>query len=300
MIAGPVPVTSGRVLARTLLYATTDRPALRRMDASRATWGTIMAPFAESAVSRESFGIGGGMTSRSLLRMLARRWYVVILGIVLTVAVLWPATHRPGIYWTQVNVVLLPPANDLYPNKLEDPHLSLTALAGVVVAEFNGQQKPLVTASADTTLYGEGKTSGIQVRMPNMGSQWIPLYISPTIDVQVVGNNANTVVDDVNRIADELGRLLEERQETLGVVPSMRVTMIESPAEPSASYIAGSRSRAMGAGALVGLTMTIALAYSLDRYLAHRRSRAGSSLSMRALNHPGRSRARLGVDVDVG
>src|SRR6186713_778862 len=107
------------------------------------------------------------MTARELLRLVIRRWYLMLVGAVLTVAALYVATHRPGVYWTQFNVVVLAPVYEYYPNNLADPHYALGPTAGVLVTDWNGEHRPLLTASSDTTLFGEGKRQGIEIRMPN-------------------------------------------------------------------------------------------------------------------------------------
>lgn len=227
-----------------------------------------------SGATVPSRNTGGGMTSRELLWLLLRRWYLVIVGMAITLVVLWPATHRPGVYWAQVNVLLLPPTYEYFPNKLEDPQYSLAALAGLIVSDFNGSDRPNLVASADTTLYGEGVRSGAQVRIPNLGSQWNLQYTSPTIDVQVVSNAPDTTIQEIEGITNELQHLLEERQDQLQIAPSMRATALVAPSVPSVYYIAGSKTRALGAGAVVGFAMTTAGIYWFERLIGSTRSRS--------------------------
>ena len=214
--------------------------------------------------------LGRGMTSRELLRLVLRRWYLLIAGVALTGVVIWPAAHQPGVYWAQVDVVILPPTDESFPNKLEDPEVNLTALAGVVVADFNRGSLPLLTASADTTLYGEGKRDAIEVRMPNMGNQWTPLYTTPTIDLQVVGGDEESVRENVVATVGELRDLLAVRQQTLGVVSSARATMLASPNEPSVQHVTGSRARVAAAGGTAGIALTIAAIYWFEQLVAKR------------------------------
>lgn len=214
------------------------------------------------------------MTSIHLFRLLIRRWYLVIVGLALTLVVLWPATHRPGVYWAQVNVVLLPPTTEYYPNKLEDPQFALSALASLIVSDFNGAHQPTLMASSVTTLYGEGRTSGVEVRMPNSGNQWKPLYPSATIDVQAVDSSPDGVTDQITSVTARLKDLLADRQDALGVDPTVRVSLISSPVDPSVYYVTGSRMRALGAGGIVGLAVTVAGVYWFERLLTARRARA--------------------------
>lgn len=213
------------------------------------------------------------MTSRELARLILRRWYLVLVGLAATIAILWPATHRPGVYWTQVEVVVLPPTFDRFPNRYEDPQYSLSALAGVIVTDFNGGHVPLQTASSEATLYGEGVREGTQVRMLNLGTQWNPLYDLPRIDVQVVGDDSVVVAQQANQITAKLADLLAQRQRDLNVDPALAASMTTLPSEPSVYYITGSRTRAMAAGGIVGLVLTISAVYALEKFLIRRRTR---------------------------
>lgn len=257
-----------------------------QMGAGTATWGTMSRSSEDADDTGSDEDHGGGMTSRQLLWLLARRWYLVVVGITLTLAILWPATHRPGVYWAQVNLVLLPPTSEYFPNVLEDPHYSLTALAGVVVTDFNGQHEPPLMASSETTLYGEGRTSGIEVRMPNAGNQWKPLYPTATIDLQSVGASPKIVTDGVADTTRRLNDLLAARQDELGIDPSVRVSLISSPADPVVYYVTGSRARALGAGAIVGIGLTIAGVYWFERLLQARRSRSRIGMSSKSNDQP--------------
>ncbi|WP_344243729.1 hypothetical protein [Microlunatus panaciterrae] len=213
---------------------------------------------------------------RELIRLLFRRWYFVLLGAALTMTALYQATHQPGVYATQFNVVLLAPNEQYYPNKLEDPHHALAPLAGVLASDWNGTNTPLFTASGDTTLFGEGRRRGVQVRVPNQGTQWQPQYFTPSINVQVVDSAPEAVELTAHQVATELSSLLRQRQDAAGVRPSMRVTTLASPAEPSVAYISGSRARAAMATGLAGAALTIIAICWFERLLVWGRpARAG-------------------------
>lgn len=221
------------------------------------------------------------MTAKELLGHVLRRWYLMLAGAVLTVGILYFAIHQQGVYWTQFTVLLLSPTGQYYPNKIEDPRYSMSPMAGLLVADWNGSQRPLLTASGDTTLYGEGLRQGVEVRLPNQGSQWQPLYVSPNIDVQVVGADVPTVEREAARVTSELSALLDQRQEAAGIRPSMRMTLISSPREPTVAYVSGSRPRAMLAIGLAGAIVTTSLVCAVEwlsrRRLAGSRSRSGQT-----------------------
>ena len=213
------------------------------------------------------------MTSRELLSLVLRRWYIVLLGAAITVGAVYQVVHRPGVYWSQIDVVVLGPVDKYYPNNLASPDFALIPMAGVLVSDWNGVDRPLLTASDKTTLFGEGERKGIQVRMPNRGSQWDPLYRSSSIDVQVVDSNPDTVAQEARRVSAELDKLLQRRQDAMGVPRELRMTTMVSPTNPTIRYVSGSRTRAALAAGAVGAALTTIAVYWSERWLIWRRSR---------------------------
>jgi hypothetical protein len=227
------------------------------------------------------------MTARELLRLVLRRWYIMLFGAAIGVAVIWLTLHRPGVYWTEFNVVLLAPTYEEYPNKLEDAHYPLAPMAGLVASEWNGENRPLRMASSYTTLFGEGQRHGSAVRVPNQGSQWQPFYNSPNINVQVVDNDPTKVASEAAHISAQVNTLLEQRQDALGVRPTMRMTTMEAPTNPTIFYISGSRVRVMLAVSLVSTSLSTVAIYWIERLLVLRRSTGpGTELAGHALWRP--------------
>lgn len=211
------------------------------------------------------------MTSRELLRVLRRRWYVLVAGAALTLASLVVVLERPGVYWTQMELVLVAPAEPYYPNTVADAPHSLAPLAGLLVSDWNGPRSPLLTSSSGTTLFGLGVRDGVQVRLPNEGSQFQPLFTGPSVDVQVVGRTAEEVTARAEQARDEVETLLERRQARAGVAARNRVRAISSPAALDVQHITGSRTRALAATGLVGVAVTALAAWGWDRAAASRR-----------------------------
>ena len=204
------------------------------------------------------------MTTRDLAVLLARRWYVVLLGMAVTLGAI-VLTERPGVYWTQFDMVLLGPRNVDFPTNIEDPRVGMVPMASVIVTELNGSDRPLLMGSSDTTLYGEGVRRGSRVRLPNYGSQWSPLYTAPIIDIQVVDSTEDVVAVKAAELAQEVRDTLDRRQNEIGVVPTMQMSVIKSPEDPLIQYVTGRRSRSLLGWALAGAGGTVAAAYWFDR-----------------------------------
>lgn len=216
---------------------------------------------------------GEAVTTAELLRTLLRRWYLTAAGAALSFAVLWVALQQAPVYFSQVDVVLIPPADARPSNTLRDGPYLLAPLAGLLVVDLNQGADVPVTATAATTLYGEGVKEGDRVRLRNRGTQWRPIYDTGVIDVQVVGADPEGVRQRVLALVEELDDALLARQVDAAVAPDLRVTLESSPSEPVIQQIGPSRSRAAGAIAVLGAVVTFIAVVALDRLLVRRTPR---------------------------
>jgi len=211
------------------------------------------------------------MTSRDFLRVVLRRWYVMLAGALLSLGVLvvFAHNHRP-LYWTEFEMVVLPPVERLNANNLKDPTYDLTSMASLLVVEANDGIQPQQTATT-TLLVGEGIHRGTSVRLHNYGSQWQTYFTRPVIDVQVVDASPDVVRTRAAALQGRLTRLLRDRQQTMGVLPASRMTITSSPRTPVVTESIRSLSRAALAIALLGAGTTSAVVVYLDRFLLRRR-----------------------------
>lgn len=213
------------------------------------------------------------MTTRDLLGAALRRWYVMVAGAVLSLGFVYVTTHQPPVYWTQLNVLLLGPKNPEFPNYLEDPRYTLYPMVGVVVDDVNGGEAAMATASTDTNMVGQGLTDGVQVRVPNLGTQWRRDLTANHLDLQVAASTPDEVSRRADATVQRVAAALRERQDELGIVPGMRVTSVAATDDPTIYQVGGSRLRSAAASGMSGAAMTVVLVYWLER----RRSRKPST-----------------------
>lgn len=211
------------------------------------------------------------MTARELIRLLVRRWYLLLLGAALSVGVLALVHRQDPVYSTRFEVALLQPRNAVFPNNFEDPRFALAPMAGVLVDDVSGEHHAPLLASADATLYGQGIQHGWQVRLDNLGSQWQPIFNSPNIDVQVVDTNPDLVREEASRITLMLQRALDRRQDALDIAPGMRMTLLVSSADPVVAPVTGSPTRAAAGIGVVGATTTVSLICLGEGWVRRRR-----------------------------
>ena len=217
------------------------------------------------------------VTAVQLLRIIGRRWYVLLLVAVITgVAIL--LIHRvPGVYWTQVYVVFLPPKSA---NALEDQNTSIVQFVAVIEREINGAGGSTHRASSSGTLYGEGFRSGWQISLPNNGGQWQNNFNRPALSIEVVDSSPEKVAEVAASLSSRVGRLAEQQQSEIGIAPGNHVTTIDSPSTPVVTYVQGSDARASIALAALGVVVGVLAAAVLDRMLLARRGDRTDSARM--------------------
>jgi hypothetical protein len=211
------------------------------------------------------------MTARDLIAAALRRWYVVLLGAVLTVGALYVVTKQAPVYWTQYNILLVGPSGAQKTTVLDDPVYGLQPLVGVLATDFNDGAPPLLTGDVAATIVGEGYREGVQVRTPNLGTQWRPLFPANYLDVQVAASSPEEVLATARATSLRVSVLLEELQDEMGAPLNLRARAVPSSKYPTVIPVSGSRSRALAATGLSGMAVTLAVLLALERRRPSRR-----------------------------
>jgi hypothetical protein len=198
------------------------------------------------------------MTVMRLLLAAARSWYLVLLGVVVTIVVALHVVTAPGVYFAQVDVVFLRPVNPAVPNGLSVTSSSVTATASVVQREVSGGPAAFRVVSEQVTIVGEGITAGQRVRLPNSGGQWANNFDRAVLDVQVADSTEENARRRLQGLLDEIDDSLARRQREAGADPATWIRTRLSPEEPTIRYLVGERRRAAAMTLLLGGGLTCA------------------------------------------
>lgn len=215
------------------------------------------------------------MTSRELLMLVLRRWYILVLGLSLTGGVGWLALNwAPRVYWAATTVTVMQAAS----NPLEADSFSLTGIASMLVLRANDGELPNKTSSPSTTMYGEGILDGDRVRLRDPGGQWSTMIDQPVFFIEATGPSAAVVESRMRARSEAVSEDLELIQEQLGVPHQRRVFLRFEPASPTAAIAEGNPLRGVAAIGVVGVVLTgIAVALSdVPRRRRRHRSSDGS------------------------
>jgi len=206
------------------------------------------------------------MTRFELVRLLLRRWYVVLAVAVATVIGAGLVQHPASVYSAEVNVMFLPPDGVLM-----DQTESLIYFAAMVERDFNqGHTEPRVS-SASATLYGAGVRKGYSVSLFDTGGQWQTNFNRPVLQVEVVDSSPAAVQTQLDAILAKIDSIAAQAQSRSGVASAKMIRSNQSPNPAVIVRAGGSRWRATAGMIFLGLGVAIGACYYTDRILASRR-----------------------------
>ncbi|MFF1299815.1 MULTISPECIES: hypothetical protein [unclassified Streptomyces] len=209
------------------------------------------------------------MSPRDVAEALLRRWYVLLLGLLLTASGAYPVLRPTPEYLSSAVVVLKPPATGNQPNQLTNLQPPLATLSYGVIQQLEspGGRKELASAGVHGTY---------QLIPRNSGTSATPRYLIPSVQVQARGGDPAAADSAVRRIIGVYAGHVADIQEAQGIAPESRINA-SVLVTPSAAQIQGTKSRALAGTALLGGLTAILGALWLDRYALRRRSRQEAS-----------------------
>lgn len=212
------------------------------------------------------------MTLSQFLAAAVRRWYVVLLGALITACIVAQVRQPAVAYWGRVTlVVLLPAGQSTADNSLLSR--SPIAIASLAVQQVNQHPNQLEAASSEATLVGIGERSATSVQLRNTGVQWVPAAGLPYIDVEAVGANEEEVADRIEKAADEIRVAVADLQQRIQVPPQMQVFTEQSSPQLTIEHALSNPKRAMAGALLAGGALTGAAIILADWLLLRLRLR---------------------------
>lgn len=200
----------------------------------------------------------------SALKVLLRRWVIVLLGIILTGgAAYYLYTTAPPTYQATGRMLLLLPADARGTEQPGSPFLYLPNGLNVLAQ--------IVSVAPDSRefrrgLAEEGLTSSYDVGVDPA---------SPTLTVSVTGADPDDVIETrdalIDGLKDELLQVQEEEDTPKRQTAHTRVYAVEE----TPTQLGGDRTRSILAAGAAGGLLTLVAAFGIDRLLAIRKGRAG-------------------------
>ncbi|ALV31884.1 hypothetical protein [Streptomyces sp. CdTB01] len=202
------------------------------------------------------------MSPRDVAEALLRRWYVLLLALLLTAAGAYKVLHPAPRWLSSAVVVLKPPVTGSQPNQLTNLQPPLATLSYGVIQQVESPAGRRELAAA-------GVQGTYQLIPRNSGTSATPRYLIPSVQVQARRGDAVEADAAVQRVIEVYSRHVAAVQEKEGVAPGARITASVLVA-PSAAPVQGNRSRALAGTALLGATAGLLGALWLDRFALRR------------------------------
>jgi uncharacterized protein involved in exopolysaccharide biosynthesis len=226
------------------------------------------------------------MYLRDLARGLARRWYILVVGIVLTIpAALIAFTSTPVTYTAQASMVLLPPTSSV--EKTGNPYLQLDGLSQAL--EILGQR-----------LSAESERSSLNDDHPGVGYDAGP-DTTTSGPILLISTEAPHARDAITTLADlriAARSTLDQMQAQLDVPTASRIRITDVAVDDSPTVSTKARTQVTLILIAGGIVITVLVAGIVDRALAARRRRreeaerlAAEARTRAAPQHPAPPRA---------
>ncbi|WP_166389565.1 hypothetical protein [Nocardioides ochotonae] len=205
------------------------------------------------------------MSVVNLLRALARRWVVVLIGLALTAVGCFGVLQTVGTqYQASSQVVLLLPPEASGPATPSNPFLNLQAGQVTLASMLAGN---VSTPDVARTLAGAGHDAEYDVAvLPGAG---------PIMQITTTSTDPAAAISTRDAVMKEIDTQLAQLQKRAEVPPRQLISGDRVAVSSGAEALGGSRIRALGAAAAVGLLATLLLALGVDRLLG---SRGGPAL----------------------
>ena len=211
------------------------------------------------------------MTLGKLVQVFVRHWLVVVIGAACTMGVGLLAVRDDGVYFSRTYVTFLAPTSTNYPNALRTQSVDVIETAGIVGKRISGPGKVTKFASPDVTLVGLGVRDGWSLQLPDTGGQWATNFATQTLVLDVVGPSRADVQQRQAALVTRIQQELNQLQRDAGVNPRNDITALPAPESVTVHHVTGSRPRALGMAAVLGVGLTAAVVLALERRAPARR-----------------------------
>ncbi|UXY31921.1 hypothetical protein [Streptomyces sp. HUAS TT20] len=203
------------------------------------------------------------MSPGNVADALLRRWYVVVVALLLTAVGAYQVVRPTPQYVGSAVVVLKPPVTQNQPNQLTNlqPPLAVVSYAVVRQLESQAGARELRAAGVDGTYHLVPRNSGTSAT---------PRYLIPSLQVQSQASGPDAAVTAVRRIIDVYTRHVDQMQTAQHVPTGARITA-SVLTSPSAAEVQGDKARGLAGAALLGGSAGVLGALWLDQYAMKRR-----------------------------
>lgn len=194
----------------------------------------------------------------------------MVIGALLTAGCGYVAISDDGVYYTRTELAFLAPTSPASPNSVRTQSDSIIVTAGAAARAVAGAEELPKFASHDVTLVGTGVRDGWSLRLPDTGGQWATNFATQRLILEIVGPTREAVAARQQALTEEVASTVRALQTGQGADPADLITAIPTPESTVILHVSGSRARAIGMTAALGLSVTVACVVLRERRRAVR------------------------------
>ncbi|MEY9878431.1 hypothetical protein ABH931_007958 [Streptacidiphilus sp. MAP12-33] len=211
------------------------------------------------------------MSPEAFVGALLRRWYVLLLAVLLTAAGAYHVLKPTQVYRASAVVVLKPPVTGNQPNQLANLQPTLASASYAVVQQ-------LATPAGQAELAAAG-VHGVYALVPrNSGTNATPQYLIPSLQITADEGDPSTADAVAQHVIDVYTAHVAALQVGEHVPAASRMT-VSVLVPPNAALLSGTKSRGLIGVTLLGAFGGIAVALWTDRWLVGRAARRRTALA---------------------
>lgn len=193
---------------------------------------------------------------------ITRRWYVVLVGLILTVALVWAARSMAPSQYSARGLVLVLPSRDVVGAR-GNPLLNLGGLelpTQVLVAYYGSEP-----AKAEIASFAPTATVQVTIETATNG---------PVMAVDVTDSTAAGTLRVLNHVVDSIPSNLARIQSNVGATGNAAIRSVPLVIDTEALPENGPRTRMVLAAAVLGLALTLVATFAFDGLALRRRTGA--------------------------
>ncbi|GAA2849143.1 hypothetical protein Acy02nite_01020 [Actinoplanes cyaneus] len=201
--------------------------------------------------------------------VLERRWYLIVLGAILTAAAASPAVHTEDRFLASEVLLIQPPVSPYAPNPVTGLYPSI-AMTGAAIANR------LNTPDAQEMFRAKGVTGTYKFEPRNTGTRQEPRYVIGSMSITNISFDEQAGLESLQILSSTYQQELKDIQDEWNVKKDLRIT-VATLVPPTSQLLTHSPIRSLIGVALLGALVTSAVTLWTDSALLHRRRRRGNA-----------------------
>ncbi|MFI1995218.1 hypothetical protein [Actinoplanes sp. NPDC020271] len=197
--------------------------------------------------------------------VLERRWYLIVVGALLTAGAASPAVHTQDRFLASEVLLIQPPVSEYAPNPVAGLYPSIAVTAAAIANRLN-------TADSQEMFRAKGVTGTYKFEPRNTGTRQEPRYVIGSMSITNISFDEEAGLESLQILSSTYQQELKDMQDEWNVKKDLRIT-VATLVPPASQLLTHSPIRSLVGVALLGAIVTSAVTLWTDAALLQRRRR---------------------------